>query len=309
MPVFSRVTCPIDFSETSRRALPYAGAFARWYNAALEILHVTGAFDDESSPARDHPGPDDSRVSYPTSKEAILARLDSVIQSAGLADVNVRPVAEEGRPHEVIVRRSGAQPSNLLVMATHGRSGFNRLLLGSVTEKVVRTAHCPVLTVPPSAAAVSAVSARFARILCPIDFSPSALQALLYALDLGRQPDGTVTLLHAVEYMDPYTREYAEHMGPEEPHWPETSARMQDLLARLTSRLGEMAGVAPPCRIETVVGVNRAYKEILARAESDGTDLIVMGAQGHGGVGLMFYGSTTQHVVRAAACPVLTVRA
>lgn len=63
------------------------------------------------------------------------------------------------------------------------------------------------------------------------------------------------------------------------------------------------------CEIEEVVAVNRAYREILQRAASGGVDLIVMGAQGHGGLDLMLYGSNTQHVVRAARCPVLTVRA
>ena len=86
-------------------------------------------------------------------------------------------------------------------MGTHGRRGFKRLLLGSVTETVLREAPCPVLTVPSSANEASSEAVTFKRILCPIDFSPSALQALGFALDLARQADGRVTLMHVVEWL------------------------------------------------------------------------------------------------------------
>ena len=87
------------------------------------------------------------------------------------------------------------------MIGTHGRRGFKRLLLGSVAETVLHEAPCPVLTVSPHTEAASSDVVTFKRILCPIDFSPSALQALGFALDLARQAGGLVTLLHVVEWL------------------------------------------------------------------------------------------------------------
>jgi len=188
-------------------------------------------------------------------------------------------------------------------MGTHGLGGFHRLLLGSVTEKVVRTATCPVLTVPPSAPATTPGPIVFKKILCPIDYSPSALKALEYALKLGRQADGCVTVLSALESMDP--EEPCEHVDFE------IRTYRQRVIEQARERLhGQLAGEPRTwCAIEEIVAINRAYKEILQRAAASDMDLIVMGAQGSGGIELMLYGSNTQHVVRAATCPVLTVRA
>jgi nucleotide-binding universal stress UspA family protein len=188
-------------------------------------------------------------------------------------------------------------------MGTHGRRGFRRLLLGSVTETVLREAPCPVLTVPPAAHAGTTEIVTFKRILCPVDFSPSALQALGFALDLARQADGLVTLLHVVEWLaEEEPRSLASFNVPE---------YRRHMVADAKERLRQL--VAGESRtwvdIDDVIVLGRAYREILAAAEAKPADLIVMGAQGKGGVGRVLFGSTTQQVVRGAACPVLTVRA
>jgi nucleotide-binding universal stress UspA family protein len=208
-----------------------------------------------------------------------------------------------GRTYDVIVRHAEALGVDLIVMGTHGRNGFNRLLLGSVTEKVLRAAPCPVLTVPAAAPAMTASAVAFRRILCPVDFSASALKALQYSLTLAREANGTLTVLYALEYMDP--EEPCEHVDFD------IRQRRQHFLEHARTRLHAlMAGVdATWCEIEEVVTIGRAYKMVLEYASSSRADLIVMGAQGTTGVELALYGSNTQHVVRAATCPVLTVHA
>lgn len=153
-------------------------------------------------------------------------------------------------------------------------------------------APCPVLT-----------PVMFRHILCPIDFSSSSTEALAVALDLGRQADGCVTVLHAIEYMD--IEEPCEHVDFDVRDY------RRHVLERARERLHDLVAGEPQtwCEIQEVVGVNRAYREILQRATATTADLVVMGAQGHGGIDLVLYGSNTQHVVRAAQCPVLTVRA
>lgn len=297
---FNHMLCPIDFSATSLDALTYAVALATWYEARLEVLHVVPAFADASVPVRS--GPSDASQE-PTSRDAVVSEIHRVLDAADATGLHPTVLAQEGRAHEVIVSRALAQPADLLVMGTHGRSGVNRLLLGSVAEKVLRTAPCPVLTVPPAATEKKAATVTFKSILCAIDYSPSALEALRYALELGRQAGGCVTVLYALEYMDP--EEPCEHVDFD------IRKRRQHFIDHARERLhGQLAQESSTwCEIKEVVAIDRAYKAVLQHAAASHADLIVMGAQGTTGLELLVYGSNTQHVVRAATCPVLTVRA
>lgn len=303
------ILCPIDFSETSLLALTYAAAFASWYEADLDVLHVAPALEDDVTTLQ-------SRVDAPpglnaVTRDRITSEIGRAIAAAGAVRVNARALALNGRAHETIVHQAQAQPTDLLVMGTHGRSGFNRLLLGSVTEKVLRMAPCPVLTVPPAASPVAAATVTFKRILCPMDFSPAAVKALRYALDLGRQAGGSLTVLHALEYTDPDDGFELSPFDPCHEASVEGRHRKQHLMARTRERVHALLAQEPTtwCGIDEVVAYDRAYKAILRHAAETGADVIVMGAQGAGGLELMLYGSNTQHVVRAATCPVLTVRA
>jgi nucleotide-binding universal stress UspA family protein len=196
-------------------------------------------------------------------------------------------------------------------MGTHGRSGFDRLILGSVTEKVLRKAECPVLVVPRAVpGSMPATPVTFQRILCPIDFSDCSLHALNYALSLARPPAARLTVLHVMVYS----------MGEEAPEMYETLVsdsrlgladlhrRFEDYSReRLASAVADAVGTSS-ATVETTLGVGKPYREILRVADEQQADLIVMGVHGRGPADLMFFGSTTNHVVRQARCPVLTVR-
>lgn len=299
---FTRILCAIDFSDTAMRALAYASALAKWYDSKLTVLHVVPAFEESMvSPLPRLDG--EHRTPYASVRADIVKDMRSSVDRIGASTLEPTLLAEEGRPHRGIVDCAAALQSHLLVLGTHGREGFDRLLLGSVAEKVVRTAPCPVLTVPPTATPTTPADVVFRRVLCPIDFSPSSLRALEYALDLARQANGSVIVLHALEYMDP--EEPGAHVDVD------IRRNRQHFIDHARERLHTQLSLEPRtwCEIEEVVVVSRAYKAILQRAAATDVDLIVMGAQGSGGVELMLYGSNTQHVVRAATCPVLTVRA
>lgn len=297
---FTRILCPIDFSDASIRALTYATALAGWYEARLDVLHVVAGFEDTQLAERSgHTG---ERFT-PVSRDDVLSEIGRAIDAAGAAGVVSATITQEGRAHQVIADCARARSVDLMVMGTHGRSGFNRLLLGSVTEKVLRTAPCPVLTVPPAAPGPTIAGVVFKRTICAIDYSPSALASLRYALELGRQAGGRVTVLHALEYLE--SDEPFDHADAD------SAKRRQFFIEHARERLhAELAGQPTTwCEIEEVIAVDRAYKAILEHASASNADLIVMGAQGTSGLELMVYGSNTQHVLRAAACPVLTVHA
>lgn len=148
-------------------------------------------------------------------------------------------------------------------------------------------------------------------ILCPIDFSPSALKTLQYALDVGRQAGGSVTVLHALEYMDLEDQPEPSRFDACYEAIVEGRRRRQTRFDHARARLHEQVAQEATtwCEIEEVVAVDRAYKAILRHAAEANTDVIVMGAQGAGGLELMLYGANTQHVVRSATCPVMIVHA
>jgi len=298
MVTFTQVLYPTDLSEAARPAVRYAAAVARWYAARLTVLHVVPTFDPIRVPSDRLDAA--STLVHPPTRDAVEAEVTRALSSEGLIDLDVAVIAAAGDPVRVIVEHAGA--ADLVVMGTHGRSGVDRLLSGSVTERVFRLAPCPVLAVPPQAAPEGGSEAVFRRILCAVDFSPSSQRALEVALDLARQANGALTVVTVIEWLaeeEPQTTahfnvsEYRQHV-------------IADKRARLAALLSDESRTW--CDIDDVVTLGRAHREVLRLAAAKQSDLIVMGAQGRGGASLAFFGSTTPPVVRGATCPVLVVR-
>jgi nucleotide-binding universal stress UspA family protein len=295
---FKRILCPVDFSDSSIRALAHAEALARWYEAQLTVLHVVPTFEPIQVQAELGVP---VQIVNPMPREEVVRQMRPFLERAGVSS-EAQLIAEAGDPRTTIVDQALTTRADLIVIGTHGRRGFTRLLLGSVAETVLHEAPCPVMTVSPHTEAAASDVVTFKRILCPIDFSPSALLALGFALDLARQAGGLVTLLHVVEWLAEEEPRTSAHFNV-----PEVRGYMvDDARQRLRSLVAEESRVW--CEIDDVIVSGRAHREILRAAEARAADLIVMGSQGRGGVGLALFGSTTQQVVRSAACPVLTVR-
>lgn len=300
MMTFSQVLCPIDFSDASVKALAYATAVARWHHGHLTLLHVAPTYDMVNVQSGGLGDP--VHVVQPPSRDEVQAELRRLAERAG-ADVDRLTVAAvEGSAASAIVDEALTRHAALVVMGTHGRGGFDRLLLGSVAEKVLRKSPCPVLTVPPHAPAIHADDVAVTRILCPMDYSPAAHQALGFALAIGRQRHAAVTVLQVIEWLSDEEPRATAHFNVAEFR----SALVADAHERLRALIAEAA----PGRagIDDVVAIGRAHVTVVETAAATGADLIVMGTQGRGAVGTALFGSTTQHVVRAAECPVLTVR-
>jgi nucleotide-binding universal stress UspA family protein len=297
------ILCPVDLSEPSRRALQHAAALAGWYEAALEVLHVDTTL------------PMDGLSEFGDFAIARSATLDTTSSTRASDDVRtfvdraacrtpVDVIVEQSTHVEgAILERARALPADLIVMGSHGRSGVPRLLLGSVTEHVLRAAGCPVLVVPPhDAVAASAVS--FKRIVCAIDFSDPALAALEWALSLAKEADARLSLLHVIE-VPPELR--ASTVVTDREIDALHAAFEADALERLRALIP--AHASDYCSVETATASGAAGHAILAFAKSRQADLIVMGAQGQQAIERLVFGSKTRDVVCGAACPVLTVRA
>ena len=296
------VVCPIDFSEYSARALAHAVALARWYGARLTALHVWAnipAFEVIPTIKR-FDGP---AVSLEEAEGVTIAGQLRAFSARVAGDFPVTTLlADAPNIEDEIAARIEALHADLVVVGSHGRSGFQHLLLGSIAEAVTRRARCPVMVVPAHDMSPT-TDVRFKTIICPVDFSETSLAALEYALSLAEESDGHLTLVHALEL-------------PPEMHAPPThagvdvdavrAAAQADALTRLRTLIP--ADARSYCTIETMVADGKADRVVLKMARDAGADLIVMGVSGHGAIDRWMFGSNTANVMRAAVCPVLIVR-
>lgn len=291
----TRILCPLDLSDVSSHAIDHAVLLARWYGARITALHVCNPI---VIPATDFAlaGAYLTQPLTPQQLEDARSRVQAYFSS--VTDVDFEVLVKSGQAAKLIVATANALPADLLVIGTHGTTGFEHLVLGSVTEKVLRQAACPVLTVPPRARATSRLP--FKRILCPIDFSESSLAALDFALSLAREGDADLTVLHVFEWSEePLTTRPISASEFRQTFEQETRDRLDALVP---------ASARDWCRPSTRLGHGKSYREILGVATEDNCDLIVMGVHGRNALDLMLFGSTTNQVVRRATCPVLTLR-
>jgi nucleotide-binding universal stress UspA family protein len=196
--------------------------------------------------------------------------------------------------------------ADLIVIGSHGRTGFERLLLGSVTERLVRKSPCPIMVVPahaPDAQGPGLTHGGQPSIVCAVDFSDASLGALEYAISLAEEADARLTLLHSIEVPP----ELLEHIPV-----PADFDVDQCRAAAEAACLRRLRELVPPsvrnyCEVTTAVREGAAYREILRLCADQAADLVVMGVHGRGAVDLMLFGSNTARVIRAATCPVLIV--
>ncbi len=295
----TRILCPVDFSGPSAQALAYAAAVARWYGAELTALHVhqvlvpiigMGPYVDASLPV--------------VLSSAERTQLETALAQFAAAETGAARVAtalvEDLNVPTAILARIEQMGTDLVVIGTQGRSGLERLMLGSVAERVLRKAACPVLTVPPHASreALTAPDA-IPQVLCAIDFSPSSAAALRAASAWAAKAGARLTAVHVAE------------MLPEGPEPPSTAyVAYRQLL--IDNALDAMQHAIPDAirhdsRFDQEVVVGRPASAILHLAEQRHAGLIVLGVRGRSAVDLAVFGSTAQQVVRRAPCPVLAV--
>ena len=289
----THILCPVDFSEFSRRALECAVGIARYYGARITALHVMPPVVAFGPPTGEGLYP--PMVFSPEDLRQFRDELAAFARSCGAADVETE--VAEGSVAGVIEEFARDLPADLVVMGTHGRSGFERLLLGSVTERVLRKAPCPVLTVPAQNTAEAPVPLK--RVLCAVDFAPASLNALALAQSLAGEAGATLCVMHVLEPASVF-----------EPVAAGGAAASADLRREARQRLERLidGDTRAFTDVMEVVVAGKPYQEILRVAGEQHADLIVIGAHG-GARGLPAFGSTTSHVVRAAQRPVLTVRA
>jgi nucleotide-binding universal stress UspA family protein len=283
--------CPVDLSRASASALRHAAAWARWYDAPLRVLHaaplpqilVDGSGQTVVLDARPL---EDVRAD-------VLRFVAATLPDQPLPTLNV----VEGHAVTAILDEAKRWPHPLLVMGTHGSTGLERALVGSVTERVAHAAACPLLVVPPHDSTEPAEAIELKRIVCAVDFRPSSLAGLRYALSLageGRQRIELVTVREAPGFLDAFTLDDER----------ERRAAARDALR---DRVPDDARES--CVIHEEVLRGAPADVLLSYANDVQAELIVLGTGDRPHLHALWLGSTAGRLMRSAGCPVLIVPA
>ena len=298
MTAIKRILCPVDFSEFSRHAFDHAVAVARIHGSEITLLNVSPI----AIPA-DQFAYEPVKLSE-EGRNRLLRCLADLAETEGTKTVTVHCAVREGVDvHQEILKAADEMQADLIVLGTHGRSGFQHLVLGSVTEKVLRKASCPVLTVPSRAPdAVPPGPMLYRRILCGIDFSDCSIAAFAYARALAAGTQVHIDAVAVLQIMPLIDTSSAAAL-----YYPGLTNEIQESLANRLESLAVEARTEG-ADVEAITATGAPYQEILRLAALRKSDLIVLGASGRGAVDRMLFGSTINHVVRQASSPVLTVR-
>lgn len=291
MPPITSILCPVDFSEFSANAYEYARSIAWHYKAALCLQHVMYPLGPT--------GYDSNRGPYEQLCENIRAEAKEKIQwfarLHSLAGVQPECIVQDGLITDLILALAEKRGASLIVMGTHGLRGIDRLMLGSVTERVLRRAKCPVLAVRkpahhPAGTARDPEPIHLKKIALCTDFSDHAHRASEYANSMAKEYDAELTVLHVLD----------------------TFPTSTDIEQTTRQILQQLEGIVPQDpfgarTIKSIVRVGKPYQQIIQFAIENETDLVVVGARGRGALDTALFGSTTYRAIQLGPCPVLAV--
>jgi len=287
-----RILCPIDFSELSVKAYDYAQSMAWHYWATLFLHHVI----DSLIPYYPyHAFPDAYNEMCRNLRTAAERHLQEFVKQNCWRGIQPQCKVGDGDATDLILGFAEAQAVNLIVMGTHGLRGIDHLMLGSVTEKVLRKARCPVLVVGKPAHALVPSGGdpdlvQLHRILYCTDFSDNSEQAFDHAISLAAEYNAELTLLHVLDDL---------------PSSADIESETEKVLERLEKRISPEARKNGMTKVAVRIG--KAFQQIIELALESRTDLIITGVRGRHALDLAVFGSTTYRVVQLGPCPVLVV--
>lgn len=289
-PVFDRILFPTDGSDAAATVFEHVLALAADTGATVHVLHVADTTHD-------------SLVRIQTDVVDVLAEEgETIVQE--LADraagrgVACETAVLQGGPAPTIVDYAEQRDVDLIVMPTHGRSGLDRLLVGSTTERVLRRARAPVLTVRPGED--QGLAYPYDSVLVPTDGSDCATAALDVGVDVA---DTVGADLHLLSVIDIPTLGADGRVDIE-------LTLLEESAEEILDAAGERAAAAGVEPVASVVEAGPSvHRSIVAYVESNDVDLLVVGTHGLTGLERVVLGSVTESLVRSAPVPVLAVRA
>ena len=294
---FNNILCATDLSDLSAIAISSGVALAKEFNAKLFVCHIvdlstTAAYGDIIFAPLEL---QNKTIGY------THEQLERIMQNQ---TIEWKPLVTAGHPPDEISKFVAMHQIDLVVSATHGRSGLKRFFLGSVTERLMRILPCPLLIVrsPEDVEAPAGeFSLGFKKILVGCDFSSFSDLAFQYGLSLAQDFESELHLVHVME--TPIYKDGLMLGGS-----PGVSAE-KSLYDQLNEKMSQMIPEDSVvwCQPKTVLLAGRPYEEIIKYSLLNSIDLIVLGIRGRNLIEVLMTGSTTDRVSRQGPCPVLSV--
>jgi nucleotide-binding universal stress UspA family protein len=300
--MFTKMLIPLDGSRTAEKVLPYARALGGVLKIPVELLAVVDIGEMATHIAASKARFLDAMVQ--DAERSCSEYLRAVAAKA--TGVNIKWSVEKGRPEEVITEKAVADKNALIAMATHGRSGLNRWMLGSVAEKVLRGCENPLLMVRASEEVDAEEKVRLKSVIVPLDGSQLAERVIPSVVALAKAMNIEVVLFRA--YSIPYSV-YSGTEGYSAINFEELIAAVKDeAVGYLEKKTAELKtdGLA---KVSYVAKEGLSADEVIALGRATPDNLIAMCSHGRSGVKRWVLGSVTETVVRHSGDPVLVVRA
>jgi nucleotide-binding universal stress UspA family protein len=294
------ILVPLDGSALSEQALPVAARLAHAAGAALHIAHVHTFATANPITVEGMPVIDDELRSLAADHErAYLERVAAPLAAARLAPLTA---LLEGPVAPTLAAHARAIDADLIVLTSHGHSGFTHLWLGSVAETLVRGSGVPLLLLRPDA---SGAAGPFRRILAPLDGSATAEEILPHAAGLAALEGAELCLMRVIDTLPvPEIMPFAEHYRMGEALIAEARAQAEAALERAAERL-RAGGASVSTLVTEGAQPTRAILEVCA---SRSVDLLALATHGRGGLRRAFLGGTADKLLRGAALPALIYR-
>jgi nucleotide-binding universal stress UspA family protein len=300
--MFTRILIPLDGSKTAEKVLPYARFLAGSLNLPVELLAVVDIVEMAT-----HMSADRARYLDTMIEDSVRNSEQYLRGVAGtFPGANTKCTVEKGKAEQVIIETAAADKGTLITMATHGRSGINRWLLGSIAEKVLRGAPNPLLLVRATDEAKADLVATLKSIVVPLDGSELAESVLPTVAELAKTLKLEVVLFRA--YSIPYSA-YSSAEGYYAVDYEELLKAMREEAVDYLEKKTEAVKKLGIDKVSCVAKEGFAADEIISLSRKPPDNLIAMCTHGRSGVKRWVLGSVTETVVRHSADPVLVIRA
>jgi nucleotide-binding universal stress UspA family protein len=300
--MYTRMLIPLDGSKLAENVLPYARALAGALDLRIELLSVVDLMDFARTTHAGHVRDFDPII------EAAVREGEQYLEGVARSFTGrkVTCVVEQGQADQIIIEKAAGDKETLIGMATRGRSGIHRWLMGSVAEKVLRGATNPLLLVRGDEEGKSDGAATLKSIVVPLDGSKLAETVLPRAVELAKKLSLEIVLTRA------YQIPLSTYGGAEAAYIPNPNALMnvvkEEAGAYLEAKVDELRqnGVE---KVSSILLLGSGADEIIDLARTTPDNLIAMSTHGRSGVKRWALGSVTEKVVRHSGDPVLVVRA
>ena len=302
--MYKRIIVPLDGSELAEGVLPYARSLARALELPVTLLQV---IDPDVVSAFTNPAHNRYFDNVAAGMKMNSADYLRKLASSFAPPAKVDQAVEVGKAAETIVNKAGDDPSTLIAMATHGRSGFQRWILGSVAAKVLHASHNPLLLIRPrEPSAPSHDEAPLKSIVVPLDGSDLAASVLPLVMEMAKKMKSEIVLLRAYALpMSVYGFSDEDYV----PNMDELNAQVKQEAAEYIKRMVEELKGKGMEKVSAVVMQGLGAAEIIDFAQKTPDNLVAMCTHGRSGVGRWVLGSVTERVVQNSGDPVLVIRA